>query len=535
MAHPALPRQQQGARVNSSARNLCGMVSVLALALAGCGSGDESGTAGLNGTPTEKATTPTTSGVTNAQPVFRYAKISNGAYFYTGSIEEKNLILRSYPDFRCEGVAFYRTADDSGTPVYRFANLKNGGYFYTASTAERDVVIQTRPDLRLEGSTFSVSGPRAGAQAVYRLANLQNGAYLYTANPQEQQYAVNLGNWRYEGESFYGTPPPTSLAVPAGGWCPPSDPNPYPAGNFIAGDWAVYNYSITPTLPFGTPATEEIITREYLVVNSDGSRTRRDNTSAFTLFSSRAYTSAGLVSFSSGTKLCKYAPAYRTSPPSRSVVGETFNSSSTESCATQPNGTPAVASLLVKGENELVEIRTIPLGTFNTFKYTVSITSISSSTTTKTLESCWLDLITGRVVECVSTYSTIPIGQTAPTSSGTTRFRLQGYIYQGQDPIGSAVRRFSGYWNVNFSGDSVGDCSNLRVDINGQISGSCRLATPTGGYTSFSVSGSVSANGNASVAATTGAKLTGTFNSPSAGEGTWSNGSARGAWNANHI
>ena len=214
--------------MRSSARNFCGIVAALSFALAGCGSGDEPGTAGLNGMPTEKATTPTTSGVTNAQPVFRFAKISNGAYFYTGSVAEKDLILRTYSDFRCEGVAFYRTSDDSGTPVYRFANLLNGGYFYTASTSERDVVQQTRPDLRYEGTTFSVSGPIARAQTVYRLANVQNGSYLYTANFQEQQYATGLGSWRYEGEAFYGTPPPTNLAVPSGGWCPPPVANPPP-------------------------------------------------------------------------------------------------------------------------------------------------------------------------------------------------------------------------------------------------------------------------------------------------------------------
>lgn len=176
-----------------SVRSLCGLVFALAFTLVGCGSGDEPGMTGQSATPTEKATMPTTSGVTNAQPVFRFAKISNGAYFYTGSVAEKDLILRSYPDFRCEGVAFYRTADDSGTPVYRFANLLNGGYFYTASTSERDVVQQTRPDLRYEGTTFSVSGPMAGSQSIFRLANLKNGAYLFTASQQEQQYALSLG------------------------------------------------------------------------------------------------------------------------------------------------------------------------------------------------------------------------------------------------------------------------------------------------------------------------------------------------------
>lgn len=207
------------------------VVAGVCVVLAACGSGElgEGGPSII-----EKATPATPAGIANAQPVFRFAKISNGAYFYTGSVAEKDVILRDYPDFRCEGVAFYRTSDGSGTPVYRFANLRNGGYFYTASEAERDAVLQSRPDLRYEGTTFSVAGAVARGQPVYRLANLVNGAYLYTASQQEQQFAASLGTWRYEGEAFVGTPPPANLSVPAGGWCP-AQPVPVsgPEGLFV--------------------------------------------------------------------------------------------------------------------------------------------------------------------------------------------------------------------------------------------------------------------------------------------------------------
>lgn len=154
----------------------------------------------------------------SSAPVFRFAKISNGAYFYTGSAGEKDVILAGYPDFRCEGLAFFRSSDGSGVPVYRFANLNSGGYFYTADVAERDFVIATRPDMRAEGSTFSVaSKDTAGAQPVYRLANLSNGAYLFTARALERDYAVGLGNWRDEGIAFYGAPTDDTLS--AVNWC----------------------------------------------------------------------------------------------------------------------------------------------------------------------------------------------------------------------------------------------------------------------------------------------------------------------------
>ena len=157
------------------------------------------------------------------QPVYRFAKLSNGAYFFTGDENEKNIILQSYPDFRYEGVGFYQSDPVAGVPVYRFANLGNGGYFYTANAAERDEVIRSRPDMRFEGSSYSVAVPSgAGVTPVYRLANLRNGAYLFTTFAGERDAAVALGYWRYEGVAFYTLntgpvdpllpPPPVLLA-----------------------------------------------------------------------------------------------------------------------------------------------------------------------------------------------------------------------------------------------------------------------------------------------------------------------------------
>ncbi|MBP8310504.1 MAG: PPC domain-containing protein, partial [Burkholderiaceae bacterium] len=144
-------------------------------------------------------------GSSDVAPVYRFAKVSNGAYFFTGNAAERDQIQVSFPDFRAEGVAFQRYADASaGTPVYRFANLDNGGYFYTGSAAERDATIANYPNMRFEGSTFSVADPgTSGALPVFRLANLNNGAYLYTTSAQERAAAVGLGFWRDEGVSFH--------------------------------------------------------------------------------------------------------------------------------------------------------------------------------------------------------------------------------------------------------------------------------------------------------------------------------------------
>ena len=178
-----------------------------AIALAACADGSADGAADGAATGGQPSGVRTKAAEVGTAPVFRFAKISNGAYFYTGNAGEKDLVLRDYPDFRYEGVAFYQSPAQTGVPVFRFANLTNGG------VTERDFVIQSRPDLRFEGSTFSVAQPDAqGVSPVYRLANLGNGAYLFTSSAPERDAAVATGLWRSEGIAFYtaSAPPPSN-------------------------------------------------------------------------------------------------------------------------------------------------------------------------------------------------------------------------------------------------------------------------------------------------------------------------------------
>lgn len=136
-------------------------------------------------------------------PVHRFAKLSNGQYFYTGNQAEVFSIKQNYPDFRYEGVVF--SAQDGLTtgylPVYRFANLDNGGYFYTSNKVERDSVLSNYPQYRFEGVSFFV--PESGGMPVYRLANTNSGGYLFTSDPKEVVYAKSLGFFRDEGVAFY--------------------------------------------------------------------------------------------------------------------------------------------------------------------------------------------------------------------------------------------------------------------------------------------------------------------------------------------
>ncbi len=135
-----------------------------------------------------------------AEPVFRFAKISNGAYFYTSNAVEAETINATYPDFRYEGVAYQHVTGGGGVPVYRFAKY-DGGYFYTANEVEKDYVIASLAStFRFEGVGFY--GVASGGSPVYRLANLSNGGYLFTASAAEYAYASSLPGWRPEGVAF---------------------------------------------------------------------------------------------------------------------------------------------------------------------------------------------------------------------------------------------------------------------------------------------------------------------------------------------
>ncbi len=131
-------------------------------------------------------------------PVHRFAKISNGAYFYTANQTEFEDVVANYPDFRYEGVAF-QAAATGGTPVFRYAKIDTGAYFYTTSVEEKAIIAASYPNFRYEGEVFNV--PTSAGAPMYRLANISNGAYLYTASLEEYNYAQTVG-FRGEGEKF---------------------------------------------------------------------------------------------------------------------------------------------------------------------------------------------------------------------------------------------------------------------------------------------------------------------------------------------
>jgi hypothetical protein len=195
-------------------------VSLSAL-LAGCGSGNtDIAAVGASGSATAAPDGVSEKAVGSLVPIYRFARISNGAYFYTSSSAEANTVRTTNTDFRYEGVAF-NGYSSGGQTVFRFANLINGGYFFTASVAERDSVL-VHPiyskQFRLETATFQVALDNdTAALPIYRIANRNNGAYLYTLSLPEVNYAVNtLAIWNDEGLKFKVPAATPSLATFAG-------------------------------------------------------------------------------------------------------------------------------------------------------------------------------------------------------------------------------------------------------------------------------------------------------------------------------
>ena len=145
-------------------------------------------------------------------PVYRFVNLNNGAYFYTASGQEKDVVLAQYPHFRFEGEVFYARADgvsqqDDLVTVYRFANLQTGGYFYTANEGEKDLVLAQYPHFRFEGAAFEL--PETGdLLPVYRFANIDTGGYLFTQNPAEREAARLLSFMREEngGQPVFHAP-----------------------------------------------------------------------------------------------------------------------------------------------------------------------------------------------------------------------------------------------------------------------------------------------------------------------------------------
>ena len=299
----------------------------------------------------------------------------------------------------------------------------------------------------------------------------------------------------------------------------------YPTAGPTAGDWFSYTQTTQRTVPSASTATYNY-TRHYGNVAADGSGSYRE-TSVESAASTTVFDDArATISYAGG---CSYSPAHRAIPPLGAGAGTTYSSSAARACVNVPAQYTS-ATVTVIGKADGPERRTIPLGTFNTFKHTKTVTNTVPTDASVSTITCWDDMSTGTTVECTMESKTTPTGATSPSSVSTSRILLAAYGRSGQPAVGPSVRRFAGTWRVQFSGDDTGTCTNVRVAVDGAISGTCAF----GGVVPYGVTGQIADNGAVTVNVNNGAQLTGTAGSPLAASGTWKLGNATGSWTASH-
>ena len=307
----------------------------------------------------------------------------------------------------------------------------------------------------------------------------------------------------------------------------PATATTYPASQAAPNDWFFYTQTSQQSIPSTFVSTRHY-TRHYDQGNADGSGSYIETSSD---------TSPLLeVSFNSSIETvkslnCDYSPAFRSAPPVGAASGVAYSKTSTRSCTgTVP--ALAVSTVSVVGKADGPESRTIPLVTFQTFKYTRTITTMTSLDTGVTKHTCWDDMATGVTVECLTEFTNTRSGATSPGAAGAGRIVLTAMGRSGQGTVGPAVQRFAGMWRVQFSGDDTGSCDEVRVALDGSVAGSCRFGSL--GDSSVSLTGLVGSNGEIKATGNNGAELTGLASSSSVATGSWKLGPASGTWSARH-
>lgn len=156
-----------------------------------------------------------------ASPVYRFYNTQKGLHFFTISAEERDDVLRRYPWFTYEGVAFYgytTQAQPDTQAVYRFFNTSTGAHFYTMSASERDFIVATYTVFVYEGPVYFASpGDGNGRAALYRFYNTRTNAHFFTTSSAERDYVILTWPWFvYEETAYYvyTSATPAANAVP---------------------------------------------------------------------------------------------------------------------------------------------------------------------------------------------------------------------------------------------------------------------------------------------------------------------------------
>ncbi|MCS6943548.1 MAG: CAP domain-containing protein [Geminocystis sp.] len=128
-----------------------------------------------------------------------------GSYLFVGE-DEANNILRNYPQFQLEGLAFYvsLTPQDGLMPIYRFRNDNIMGTYLFVGEEEANSIKRNYPVFTEEGIAFYVYPANSQGFPLYRFQNrLLPGSYLFT-NESEKNYVMESYSdfFQLEGVAF---------------------------------------------------------------------------------------------------------------------------------------------------------------------------------------------------------------------------------------------------------------------------------------------------------------------------------------------
>jgi len=140
-------------------------------------------------------------------PLYRFYNPQLSAHFYTADKNEKEEVIKKFPYFQYEGIAYYVYSGQKASllPVYRFYNVKTGVHFYTIDELEKEQIILMLPQFRYEGIAFyAFTSKQSFVKPVYRFFNKKTGTHFYTIDEVEKEYIINnYPQWIYEFISYY--------------------------------------------------------------------------------------------------------------------------------------------------------------------------------------------------------------------------------------------------------------------------------------------------------------------------------------------
>jgi hypothetical protein len=131
-------------------------------------------------------------------PMFRMYNPNSGEHFYTGSEEERGILVKA--GWKYEGVGF--NAPIEGEPVYRLYEPVTGEHLYTMDRMEVYKLLGS--GWNYENVAWNSAKQDEIVQYRLRNPNATCGRYHFTSSKEERDWLIGLG-WIDEGIGWYSS------------------------------------------------------------------------------------------------------------------------------------------------------------------------------------------------------------------------------------------------------------------------------------------------------------------------------------------